>query len=369
MIVKKEGPFLIFDFEDGKKVKYNFATKECIGKSGKVVHDLKSQLKGISIREICDCCEDTNYGNYLRYVYERESHISNIGTILEKSRIYAQKEQFFSAGIKKISPNFYKTISDVPKGLIKIHRETGLTLTNEALGTYLLEPDAYNIAFSLQYDTLTDNQVYTALTAGFWSSYHGGNTPSYFVKLMREYHYNAKSLLLYIDHLATYEAIDDMYHLCRELCDYCRMMASISAKFEKYPRNFLTTHRIAVRNYNRLRHVFEEEKFKKRINEKMEYRYKDFQFLYPKSTADIKTEAAQQSNCVASYIQKVINGECDILFLRKTKDLSESLVTIEVKNNKVVQARGRFNRMTTPEEDDVIEKYNLYLRKEFACAS
>lgn len=68
----------------------------------------------------------------------------------------------------------------------------------------------------------------------------------------------------------------------------------------------------------------------------------------------------QQNNCVASYIDKVINGKCHILFLRKKDNLDKSLVTIEVDShtNTIVQARRKFNRDTTEEENKVIEAWN-----------
>ena len=36
----------------------------------------------------------------------------------------------------------------------------------------------------------------------------------------------------------------------------------------------------------------------------------------------------------------------------------ESLVTIEIKNNKIVQARRRFNEPVTNEDQEVIDKWN-----------
>ena len=46
MFIYKDKQYLVFDFEDGKTVKYDFATKTAIGKSGKPVKNICSQLKG-----------------------------------------------------------------------------------------------------------------------------------------------------------------------------------------------------------------------------------------------------------------------------------------------------------------------------------
>lgn len=136
------------------------------------------------------------------------------------------------------------------------------------------------------------------------------------------------------------------------------VMSQLSLKFDKYPRHLLTTHKIACRNYNRMKKKFSEELFKKRINKQYECSFGDYIFIYPDSTQDIKDEATQQNNCVASYIDRVINGECHILFLRKKNKPDDSLVTIEVRNNKIVQARRRFNDPVTDEDQRVIDAFN-----------
>lgn len=82
--------------------------------------------------------------------------------------------------------------------------------------------------------------------------------------------------------------------------------------------------------------------------------------FYTLHVLKIKDEAVQQNNCVASYIDKVLDGKCHILFLRKKDSLDKSLVTIEVNayTNTIVQAKGKFNRDTTEEENKVIEAWN-----------
>lgn len=141
------------------------------------------------------------------------------------------------------------------------------------------------------------------------------------------------------------------------------MMSAISPKYDKYPRNLLTTHQIAIRNYNRLKEVYDAVLFEKRIDESMEWSKEHYKFIYPKSIQDIKDEAVQQNNCVSSYIKRVIDGKCHIVFMRHTGDVDRSLITLEVVDNRVVQQKGQFNRDTTAEEGRIIEKYNEYLQK------
>lgn len=151
-----------------------------------------------------------------------------------------------------------------------------------------------------------------------------------------------------------------MNYLLKELLDYATMMKRLSNKFDKYPKHFLTTHKIACRNYNRLKQEFIEEDFKNKINKDMEKTFGDYRFIYPNCTQDIKNEAVQQNNCVASYIQRVINGQCHILFLRYKDSPDKSLVTIEVRDNKIVQALQKYNHPLTSEQKEIVENWNKW---------
>lgn len=373
MKIYKEKQFLIFDFWNGSTVKYDFATKTAIGKKGKPVKNLCSQLNGLSIDELCDCCVDKQYGKFLRFVKDNYEwsygyRITNIGTILDKVKEYARFEQIFSAGIDEIvDRKFSYTINDIPKAIIKLCKEHNVKLSDKFLKLYKDNPDTYQLAYKLNYVSLTDDDVYRILMESHnVKRYYGTRAYDYeyvpvssFNSLLLEYGYTAKGLLNYLDYLVTYEALDAREAL-GELYDYANMMKKISNKFDKYPRHFLTTHQIACRNYDRLKEQFNEDAFKKRIDKDMERTFGDYTFIYPSCTQDIKNEAAEQNNCVASYIRRVIDGECHILFLRKKDSPDKSLVTIEVRNGMIVQAKQKFNYPVTSEQQEAIDKWNIY---------
>lgn len=366
MQIYKEKQFLIFDFEDGQMVKYDFATKTCIGKRGKPVSNLCSQLRGLTIDELCNSCVDERYGKFLRYVKDHGGEygcsINNIGTVLNRVPRFANFEQIFSAGIDDVvGSDFHYSINDIPKALIKLCKTHNITLSNQFLEFYKESPDAYYLAYNLEYMSLNDNDIYNILSS-YTSTYEGWtwHRRPRFANLVNEYGYNAKALMMYLDHLKTFEAIESMDWMMRELEDYAKMMKEISPKFDKYPKHFLTTHKIASRNYNRLKHKFDEEKFAKRINTEMEHTFDKFCFIYPKCIQDIKDESVQMSNCVSSYVQKVIDGQCDILFLRYKDSPDKSLVTIEVRNGVIVQALQRYNHPLTREQQEIVDKWNKW---------
>ena len=375
MKVYKDKQFLVFDFEDGKTVKYDFATKKAIGIKGKPVKDLRSQLKGISMNQVIENCEDEKYAKFLSFVMRSESikhyEIWNVGTVLDRVSRYSRFEQLFSAGIDDIIEArnrfaFKYSINDIPKSLLKLCREHSIKLTNDIVRFYKENPNAYCVAYKLDYISLDYADIYKIWKTS--ENIYDENAKSYFNMLVNEYGYNAKNLWLYIDRIKTFEAIEDMTFLIRELYDYADMMKQLSNKYDKYPRHFLTTHKIACRNYNRMRKEFPEELFKKRIKKEYECSFGEYMFIYPKSTQDIKDEAVSQNNCVASYIDNVVDGNCHILFLRKKNKPNDSLVTIEVRNNQIVQAKRRFNDDVTDEQQKIIDKFNQKFSKGVVAA-
>ena len=399
MKVFKERQFIVFEFDDGKTVKYNLATGETIGKNNRIVKSLNTQLRGYSIKQIIECIEDENYRHFMDFVntevnrstaysyYHGRSNlivnkVSNVGSFLSKVNDYAMYEQYFACGLTNVdldsrSRNGLRcSLNEIPKGLIKVCRQYKIKLNTEVLRAYNRIPNLYPMLLGMEFNSITKENIETLLlTYGMYFNqqeqrYYYGSKTLYIKYLVENYNYNIKSLLTYLDNLMTYEAIDNFNTLCSDFYDYVKMSSKLSNKFEKYPRYFLSTHQITCRNYNRLKEYFEEQDFAKRIDKELEYKINDYKFIYPETTQDIKDEAVQQANCVASYIQKVIDGNCHIMFLRqqnktlpKEEQYNKSLVTLEIRDYKVVQARGKFNRIVTTEEQNMIDQFNIYLTK------
>ena len=371
----KENQYLVFYFDDGKNVKYNLSTGETIGKLGKPVKDIRTQLSGYDLLKVIDSFQDEKYKRFLKfldknfinkshatrsYYHGRVDRIRNIGSFLSRIDEYKHFEQYFACGIEKIDYKIKHKLNEVPKNLIKLCKIHNLTLDDNLINSYKENPNLFNTLLDFQFNSITKNNILDILRQ---SEDRYVTYKNKFDQLVNNYNYKPISLLQYIDNLMTFEALDDFHPVVSELLDYCNMMSKISPKFEKYPKNFLTTHKIATRNYNRLKQQFIEEDFKKVIDTKLEYTYDNYKIIYPKTTQDIKDEAVQQNHCVASYIQNVIDGKTHILFLRNKDDLERSLITLEVKNYRVVQARGKFNRDVTKEEQFIIDKYNERLNR------
>jgi len=370
LISCKENQYLVFYFDDGKNVKYNLSTGETIGKLGKPVKDIRTQLSGYDLLQVINSFQDEKYKKFLnfldrnfinksqskRYVSYRVDRIKNIGSFLSKIDGYKYFEQYFACGIVKLDYRIRYQLNEIPKNLIKLCKTHSIELNNNLVDAYKRSPDLFSNLLNYEFTTISKNNIQDIL-------YANDHYKNKFDQLINTHNYKSTSLLQYIDNLMTFEALDNFHSVVSELLDYCNMMIKISPKYEKYPKNFLTTHKIATRNYNRLKQQFIEEDFKKVIDLKLEHTYDNYKIVYPKTTQDIKDEAVQQNHCVASYIQNVIDGKTHILFLRDKENIERSLVTLEIRNYKVVQARGKFNREVNKEEQGVINRYNERLNK------
>lgn len=65
--------------------------------------------------------------------------------------------------------------------------------------------------------------------------------------------------------------------------------------------------------------------------------------VVPQSGDEIRKEGEALHHCVGGYVERVAKGETNIFFVRKADHPEQSYFTMEWKNNKVVQCRGKSN--------------------------
>lgn len=85
------------------------------------------------------------------------------------------------------------------------------------------------------------------------------------------------------------------------------------------------------------------------------YQDKKFIILPAYTLKDLQDESKQQNNCVRTYAEKYAEGTCDIYFMRDINKQKKSLVTVEVRHNRVVQSRIKNNNSPS-------EKHIKFLR-------
>lgn len=125
---------------------------------------------------------------------------------------------------------------------------------------------------------------------------------------------------------------------------------------DKYPKNLATHHnQLSVK----LRYISAELDKKKFADyyerqKDMAWSNKEYIIKVPETATDMIDEAIQQDNCLRSYLHKVMDGQTNIFFLRKKAAPDKSLVTIEVRDGGIVQAKAHFNKTPAPKEMEAI---------------
>src|SRR5690606_28245488 len=127
------------------------------------------------------------------------------------------------------------------------------------------------------------------------------------------------------------------------LRDYLRMSEELGRKIEKYPKSLKREHDIVMMNYSVRRDEIKNKQFIKKVTEEeyksLEYKSGTYSVIAPVEMQDLINEGNELSHCISSYVDRVIKHDCKILFLRNTKEIDKPLVSLEIINNNIRQAR------------------------------
>lgn len=104
-------------------------------------------------------------------------------------------------------------------------------------------------------------------------------------------------------------------------------------------------------------------KYKKEIYKKIKkYEYKsnknDFLIKIPKDLKELINEGNAMNHCVGSYAKKVVDNKSIIVFMRRKSDVNNRLLTIEINNKKIIQAKGKYNQLPTDELKSFLEEWS-----------
>lgn len=214
----------------------------------------------------------------------------------------------------------------------------------EEMKTYEEDLQFYNINYS----------------SGYWYDRNGESLSSLILSsycksdILKEY-YTLGKFSNYVINETINQGYDRVYDFISELTDYLRMCNKDNIKPTLYSSYLKQTHDITSRNHKVNVEKENEEIFKSRYENFKTYYNNGYIVVAPKDSNDLKKEGDNLNHCVASYIKRVIDGECLIYFLRKDKE--ESLITFEVRHNTIVQVRGLHNRKPTSSEINALQNF------------
>ncbi len=79
-------------------------------------------------------------------------------------------------------------------------------------------------------------------------------------------------------------------------------------------------------------------------NEWLEYRGTRLSAIIPRELSEIYEEGRKLHHCVGSYAKRIVDGETVIAFLRENDKADRPYCTVEIRNHRIIQARGFSNR-------------------------
>lgn len=365
-VVRKDGPMVIFDLEDGTCVKYDLQHHTTIGKQGKVVQGLNSQLCGALLLPSKAKFEDQGFFEYLKSIMHSGGRSAyTISAVLKRVVYYQEKEGFARLGINTYG-NLRTLVSQLPKEMLKWltakDRKNTFTLQQHHIDAWIMNREVFQSMLS-QRDTLYKDSFDRMLLSILEDGRYSYNS-SAVLELVDKYRCEPTAVARYLVMIETREGVD-IRQAAILLRDYHKMQTAMVQgyhKYEKYPMHLMYAHHLVLRNFNRLcTNRFNDEEFAKTYNPSLEMTMGGYDFICPHTVAQIKDEAVQQQHCVASYIDNVLKGECHIILMRKHNDPCRAAVTLEVIGGKVNHAAGQYNREPTDEEWRVIADYERFI--------
>ncbi|MBD5170051.1 MAG: hypothetical protein HDT20_08055 [Oscillibacter sp.] len=156
----------------------------------------------------------------------------------------------------------------------------------------------------------------------------------------------------------------DMQALVSEYRDYLDMCGreryDLRNDFILFPKDLQKSHDAVAGRIKHKADAKTRRKFKaayKRIAGILDYECDGMKIICPVTPDDVIAEGQTLHHCVGSYIHRIANGECLVLFVRRCEDISKPFYTIELKNQEVVQLRGKSNGEATPEVQKFVDRW------------
>lgn len=187
-------------------------------------------------------------------------------------------------------------------------------------------------------------------------------------ELQKMSRYECVKFMKYIRHQSKSIGVNDTV---RDYLDYKRECKTLRYDWNdpavRYPTNLRVAHErtsLLTRSRDQMKWDIGIQKVYAENHEQIEWSDGDLIVIMPKSVQEIVQEGARQSNCVATYCERVVAGKCIIAFLRKANNPDESYYTMELLPNlrscSVVQCRSYKNSDPSPEDR---KRVNAFLQK------
>lgn len=170
------------------------------------------------------------------------------------------------------------------------------------------------------------------------------------------------------DGMLRYKKLQDVVSEYRDYLEMCHKLDyDMKNSFVLYPKDLQKSHDKVARRMKHKKDAELKQKFVsvyRQLSGQLEFETDGLKIIYPDTPDDVIKEGNALHHCVGSYVKRVADGECVILFLRKSAEVSKAFYTIEVRGQSVVQVRGKGNCSMTPEVEAFMEEW----KRKVLCA-
>ena len=180
------------------------------------------------------------------------------------------------------------------------------------------------------------------------------------VQAVYKYNKNIKKICRYLNDQKEKMSYYKDYIIFADMLGY-----DLKDKNVLYPSNLIKAHDEAENKVAIFKDKLITKKIAERSKELEKYIFKmnKLVIIPAHSQEELIEESKQLQHCVRRYAERVAKGETNIFFIRKENDENKSYVTLELRNNKVVQCRGYKNNITKPLDEKVKVFVNGWCRK------
>lgn len=179
-----------------------------------------------------------------------------------------------------------------------------------------------------------------------------GLEPVYVLSFLRRFNLDPERFLRYLGGRFDQEGIEtvryaDMFDVYRDYIEASYMLGRcMEHSAVLWPRQLFTAHDEATGELAKTK-LGEARKGMpagaRKRKEKYEFELDGLRIVFPMTANAIKREGRVLSHCVGGYAERHMKGVLDILFLRRSEDLSTPYVTIEMRGNSIQQIHGYGN--------------------------
>jgi len=128
---------------------------------------------------------------------------------------------------------------------------------------------------------------------------------------------------------------------------------------DKYPKALETAHKIiSQKTVEKSKLKGESPKFAEIMSECEDFSYQNpidkFKILMPTISLDLVDEGQYLCHCVASYVEKVNNGDCIVVFMREKENDDIPYLTIEILSDRSVSQVEGMNKRSELTEEEIL---------------